>query len=152
MALTKFTDGQRVTVFAIFASGRMGADPGEAFGPVGIPGGAAGTVRRIRKDGGAWVELDTRRSNEEHPFPADDPTRAAHVLTDPGLCGPPKAAAVYEVQTFDGVDWVSIGPAFHTEDIARAAIVKAREAAPREGAKRYRIVWDEARVVFEAPT
>jgi hypothetical protein len=48
---------------------------------------ALGTVHRIRRDGGAWIALDKRAVVDRvHPFPADDPTRARHVLAYPQGC------------------------------------------------------------------
>jgi hypothetical protein len=75
--VTRFTLGQRVTVHAA-------ASPDGANG--NIPGGACGTVVRLRRcDDGAWIELDTPAHDDVHPFPADDP-RARHVLAYPEDC------------------------------------------------------------------
>jgi hypothetical protein len=42
----------------------------------------AGTVARLRRaDDGAWIALDTR--HECRPFPADDATRATHIIAYP---------------------------------------------------------------------
>lgn len=51
-----------------------------------LPEPVPGTVTRIRRDGGAWVQLDTRLDlPNAHPFPADD-ARANAVLTYPEWC------------------------------------------------------------------
>src|SRR5271154_3368872 len=48
---------------------------------------AAGTVKRMRTDGAAWIELDKRSVEGAHPFAADD-TRCNHVMAEPEDCEP----------------------------------------------------------------
>ena len=46
-----------------------------------------GKVARLRRgDHGAWIALDVR--SEHCPFPADDATRATHLLAYPDDCDP----------------------------------------------------------------
>lgn len=68
-----FRDNERVLVCTVDRAGVL---------PEPVPG----TVTRIRRDGGAWVRLDTRLDlPNAHPFPADD-ARANAVLTYPEWC------------------------------------------------------------------
>lgn len=74
-----FRVGQRVSV--------GGVDCGTCAVVV-LPDDVAGTVARIRRDGGAWVRTDERVDTAgAHPFPADDEGgRGLHVLTYPEFC------------------------------------------------------------------
>lgn len=79
--MRRFTLGQRVLVRATFGP--------HVFEERPIGRLVLGTVvRLLRRDDGAWVELDERVDDSHHPFPHDDDgDRARYVLTYPDLCG-----------------------------------------------------------------
>lgn len=69
--MKRFTNNQRVVV-------RRDTDGNEIC--------ALGQVKRLlKRDDSAWVALDERHPNANHPFPVDDP-RGTHVLAWPEDC------------------------------------------------------------------
>jgi hypothetical protein len=80
--LRALTGGQRVKV----AEAVSAVDSGSV-----VVLNAFGTVRRVRRDGGAWVALDQRsRVKAVHPWPPSD-DRNSHVLAYPEHCEAPPA-------------------------------------------------------------
>jgi hypothetical protein len=84
--MRNFLKGQRVTVKCVF----RGVDiEGDAVGGFCLKPPPVGIVERVRRDGGAWIALDTREDKwvqcGVYPFPSGDP-RERHVLAFPEDC------------------------------------------------------------------